>query len=60
MKETGKFCKTCNRQVLARKNKINHIFHLLLSLLTCVWFPVWFVLSTRKNPWRCTQCGSEL
>ena len=33
--------------------KINHVLHLILSLLTCVWLVVWIVMvGTKKNEQR--------
>jgi len=59
------FCRTCNRPSLIRRKGVNHVLHLLLTLVTLgLWLPVWVVLSAMNNErsqsgWRCAQCGSK-
>jgi len=59
--ETGKYCKTCQGNTLARRKGTNHILHLLLTLLTGgLWVIVWILTSVKIGGWRCTQCGSKI
>ena len=60
--ETSKFCKTCNKQVLARRKGVNHVLHLILSIFTVGWWIIIWVLVVIKNiivvgEWRCSVCG---
>ena len=62
--ETSKFCKTCNKQVLARRKGVNHILHLILSLCTVgFWVIIWIlvVISNiiRVGEWRCSVCAEK-
>ena len=61
-KETSKFCKTCNKQVLARRKGVNHILHLILSLFTFgIWVIIWILVVVKNivvvGEWRCSTCG---
>ena len=60
--ETSKFCKTCNKQVLARRKGVNHILHLILSICTIGWWIIIWILVVISNiirvgEWRCSVCG---
>ena len=56
---TQRYCLSCDRPVLAEKQRPNHILHLILSLLTCgLWVIVWLLLSLPSTP-RCPHCGSR-
>lgn len=57
-----KFCQCCNKMVLATKPKPNHILHLILSCITCVWFIAWIIItiSAQSASYRCNNCGSAL
>jgi hypothetical protein len=60
--ETSKFCKACNKQVLARRKGVNHILHLILSLLTFgIWVIIWILVVVKNivvvGEWRCSTCG---
>ena len=60
--ETSKFCKTCNKQVLARRKGVNHILHLILSLFTFgIWVIIWILVVVKNivviGEWRCSTCG---
>lgn len=60
MKQISAYCPTCNRQSMFQKQKINHILHLILTVLTFgVWGVVWICLaiSNSSKPVRCVQCG---
>lgn len=59
--ETQKFCKNCNKKVLARRQSTNHILQLLLCLFTAgLWLPIWILHSIRIGGWRCIYCGSKI
>ena len=61
--QTSHYCATCQRQTLHTKDRINHILHLILSLLTVglwaifVWIPLGGKNSATRS--RCTVCGSK-
>lgn len=61
-KTTGKYCRTCQREVLAQKNTPNHILHLLLTLVTAgIWGIVWLIIVlTNVGGYRCTNCGNRV
>lgn len=54
------FCKHCNDYRVFKKDPVNHILHLLLSLFLCgFWFPIWILIAISKgleSPY-CEQCG---
>lgn len=55
-----RFCRECNLYRPFEKERINHILHLILTILTIgFWFPVWCLcgLSRALEPWRCRECG---
>ena len=70
MKHTSKFCKKCDKQVLAvRTDVVNHILHLILSIFTVgFWIIIWLLLiirdwvgsATGLSSWKCSFCGSAL
>lgn len=55
------YCRTCERYGPVRRNKINHILHLILSIITMgAWLFVWIALSLlNMGGWRCPQCGGD-
>lgn len=60
-KESTGFCKSCNRQVLIRKEVPNNTFHLLMCVFTCMlWAFVWIIANffNMFEKSRCTICGS--
>lgn len=55
-------CKTCGGPRPFTKSGINHILHLLLSILTFgFWIPVWILLGllSLMRPHRCEHCGQS-
>jgi hypothetical protein len=60
--QTSGYCPVCQRQSLFIKPRINHVLHLILSILTVgiwalfVWLPLGFI-NSGKRP-RCQTCGS--
>ena len=58
--EASGFCNVCDRIVMIRRKGTNHIFHLLLSVITYgIWIPIWILISIKIGGWRCIQCGSK-
>lgn len=53
------FCFACDlRQRLERKS-VNHILHLILSVITAgIWLIVWLLVSLGRGKWSCSVCGS--
>lgn len=62
IEEQGGYCDHCQRHVLGRRNGINHILHLLISLFTCgLWVIPWFFASmTFKAQFACPNCGGGI
>jgi hypothetical protein len=63
VKQLTAWCPVCGRQSLFQKPRINHVLHLILSIVTLgLWLFVWaflgFVNSSRQP--RCSTCGREL
>ena len=65
MNYSRKFCKSCKENVKAECKGINHILHLILTVLTLgFWFIVWFILILSEmlgvtEPWTCSKCGEH-
>jgi hypothetical protein len=59
--QSTSYCATCQRQSLFTKPRINHVLHLILSVLTLgvwallVWLPLGLINSGRKP--KCATCG---
>jgi len=59
MKVKPAFCKLCQANVKAEADTVNHILHLILTLITFgVWVIVWLVLAL-KSGWSCVNCGGS-
>lgn len=61
VKQASNFCNVCQRQTLYQKPRINHILHLILSIITFgLWTLVWIILGIRNadKPMRCASCGT--
>jgi ribosomal protein S14 len=55
-------CKTCGGPRPFTKRGINHILHLLLSIVTLsLWIPIWILLGVLSllRPHRCEHCGKS-
>jgi ribosomal protein S14 len=61
--QTSNYCATCGRQTLHTKDRVNHVLHLLLSIVTVglwavfVWIPLGMKNSAART--RCSVCGSK-
>ncbi len=56
------FCPRCGRQRLFRKLRMDHRFHLALSLGTIgLWLLGWLVFYARHSlkPWKCPACRAS-
>ena len=62
VQQTGSFCTHCERKVLAIKNQVNHIFHLILTICTGgIWGIVWVLMAAgTAGRYRCSRCGSRV
>lgn len=53
------YCRYCRAYAPAVRQGVNHVLHLLLTVICCLWWlPIWLLLALFPNPWRCTRCGS--
>ncbi len=62
IKQTGKFCRKCNKSSMATGKTPNHILHLILSFFSGgVWLMVWVILVILSaGGYRCNVCGSKV
>jgi hypothetical protein len=58
--EASGYCGTCLRQVPVGRQAINHVPHLILTLLTGVWPIFWVRDARRERPWQCLECGATV
>ena len=59
-KSKAVFCKNCGDNGRARRSKVTHIVHFILSLMTLGgWLIIWLWPITPIIGWRCTTCGSR-
>jgi len=61
-KEARGFCSHCEKQVLVRKKRTNHVLHAILSIITVgTWIIIWLLCgwACARKPWRCTICGEK-
>lgn len=59
--QTSAYCPTCQRQSNFQKPRINHVLHLILTLVTLgLWGFVWIALGigNASKSVRCVTCGS--
>jgi hypothetical protein len=53
------FCYVCQERTRVERKGINHVLHLLLTLVTFgLWIFVWLLTPLLRQPWHCTRCGS--
>jgi hypothetical protein len=59
MKQSSAFCRNCNAQVMVTKPGVNHLLHLILTILTAgLWLLIWIPLMLfGGGSWRCAKCG---
>lgn len=61
-KQTSVHCPHCNKRVLAQGRKPNHVFHLILTILTLgFWSWVWLLVAIGMiGGYRCLVCGTKV
>jgi hypothetical protein len=60
--QTSGWCHVCQQQRMMTKPKINHVLHLILTLVTFgLWGLVWLTLGiiSANKGFRCAQCGTK-
>lgn len=53
-------CSTCGQKRPFQKQGVNHVLHLILTIITVgVWVVVWILLALMNGftPYRCSVCG---
>lgn len=54
------YCNDCAERRKLERNGVNHILHLILTLVTFgLWVFIWILAAISKDPWRCSTCGSK-
>jgi hypothetical protein len=52
------FCQHCKKSVVVFRPGPNHIFHLIMTVITGgLWLIVWIGASVIFGGWRCSVCG---
>lgn len=52
-------CMECKERRKVTRKGINHVLHLLLSIVTFgFWLIVWLLVALNGTSWRCETCGS--
>lgn len=61
-KQTGRYCKHCEKKVLAIGSTPSHLLHFSLSVFSLgLWIPFWILITLGKiGGYRCTQCGNKV
>jgi len=58
IQQNRKYCKVCQGYSLHGRPGVNHILHLLLTMVTCFWAVVWIsLILLHVGGWRCQTCG---
>ena len=60
LEEASGYCGKCLRQVPVGRQGINHVPHLILTLLTGLWAIFWIRDARRPREWRCLECGASV
>jgi len=61
IEEKWLYCKRCKKETLAKRKKTNHIFHIIISLITLgLWIPFWIMAILQFNSWHCDVCGTRV
>jgi len=58
--EASGYCGQCLKQVAVGRQGINHLPHLLLTLLTGFWAIFWIRDARRERTWQCLECGGPV
>jgi hypothetical protein len=65
LEQGQKFCVDCDKDILVQRKGINHLLHLILTIVTAGWWLlVWIFLILLKTfgmgaNWKCSSCGGE-
>ena len=68
VEKTQKYCKACEKNVLAERKGTNHILHFLITVVlgiftmgigAVIWIIIWILLTIKIGGWKCSQCGSS-
>lgn len=55
------YCNLCKKRVAVRAEGVNHVLHLLLSIVTGgFWLIIWFIWAMLPDDWYCTECGQHI
>lgn len=59
IEETSGFCAYCQKPVLGRRDGINHVAYILLTIFTCgLWGIVWVLqVAFGRGEYACPTCG---
>ena len=60
IQEASGYCGKCLKQVAVGRQGINHVPHLVLTLLAGVWAVFWIRDACRQRNWRCLECGATV
>jgi hypothetical protein len=58
--EASGYCGKCLKQVPVGRQGINHVPHLILTLLTGLWAIFWILDARKQRPWLCLECGAPV
>ncbi|MBC8481332.1 MAG: hypothetical protein H8D47_01540 [Planctomycetes bacterium] len=59
--EASGYCGKCLKQVPVVREKTNILPNVLLTLLTCgLWVIFWIKIAKKLGPWYCFDCGGEV
>lgn len=59
-REASGYCGKCLKQVPVGRQEINHVPHLILTLLTGLWVVLWIRDARRQRDWTCLECGATV
>ena len=53
------YCAACNADRKVERKGVNHILHLILTIITIgFWSIIWIGVGVKFGGWRCSECGS--
>lgn len=58
MEQISKYCRYCKQHTIHQRQGVNHILHLLITVLTCgLWVIIWVLLIWFNiGGWHCRKC----
>lgn len=61
LQHSSRFCRECQKRVLAQRPGTNHGLHLVLTIVTGgAWLLIWILVAVKIGGWRCAFCGSRV